>query len=516
MEATDSAEVAAFRQSAERGAIEDGGPREGLPEPKPASEYPNRPAEGFVAPPETLLDPFVQTNPDLAARAEGGEFLTPNPALVAKAKTSMAAVDKDRRSGTSLIAGFLLNESGEPVAGQRIRIDLEPSTITEKAADDSLGPQLGLPVPALAMVKLGETRSKKDGSFSIRVTDLGDLSGYLEDDGSVSVLVTSSGAEGADVFRHLLLRPPSGEQREWTWASADQQTTLPGKPGEPVRVRLQGVDNSVSDSLLADPDPRDVAALRQRGGSEALASFNEGNFCSGGIWWRSAPEGVYDQQVSVRVARIFNWYNVSSSYTYRNGSKTEVSRVASFSKGSVIGNFEGGLGRTEDRSRSVAITQNFSPFTSADMAIDYVYRPHWLFCHVPSGFTYESERPPNGNPYFAFSGAMEWRPEYPSGGGGAVSPAAGIFKCGFQGIISLSDSLEIDQGGTYTYNKSVSGAGLANSIFGLSLTSQQTYSEDHKLTFFRKPGTNPQLCGRDNVFPPRARQVKERVQGIDY
>ncbi len=105
-----------------------------------------------------------------ASATRGAARLEPvNPGMVKRAA--------ERGSARSAVtAGVLRDAEGRPLAGVTLRLDLEPTQAEQLAAGTDAGAELA---------KLDEAVTDGQGRFAFKASALGDMSGYVEDDGSV-------------------------------------------------------------------------------------------------------------------------------------------------------------------------------------------------------------------------------------------------------------------------------------------------------------------------------------------
>ncbi|NJP89399.1 hypothetical protein HCN51_08040 [Nonomuraea sp. FMUSA5-5] len=113
----------------------------------------------------------------------------PNAALVEAARNSHLT----QRDSVPLIAGTLRDSAGHALADTPLRIDLEPT----RALISTTGVGIGL-----EYVKLAEARTAQDGTFAFTSGRFQDLTGYADQNGVASALITSAGGQH-NVWRRI-------------------------------------------------------------------------------------------------------------------------------------------------------------------------------------------------------------------------------------------------------------------------------------------------------------------------
>lgn len=407
----------------------------------------------------------------VAAAAEPRMALAfePNPRL-------QAAADASTAPGSTLMTGRLLDPAGEPLPDTEVRIDLEPAPSVAAAAPAGAG---------VALVRLGFATSDDQGRFRVEAQPLADLHGYVDRDGSASLLITSSSARGRLLY-HVSAFPPEGSAREWTWASPD-----PGVAAGPVSpTRATGSLSATSapgpaglTGLVLHTTDSPAAPAGGTAGSLAATAVAGGDYCPGVTYYWRRYDGAVIKNWS-RVQRVFTKGRTKWRYNWSTTASTMVDAAANLGKAGALVS----AGFVHVQRASAGVDFSFGHQVDADAAVQFDNRPYYLYCHdVPSGKTW-------------YSGVYEWRPYKFTGGNQHMKPKNAIFRCRAAYRIKIRDPLWVARSTSYTYS---GGAKLST----ISVRVKQQNDAYHKLTFVPKPAP-AWLCG-SNDYPVYARQVKE-------
>lgn len=417
----------------------------------------------------------------------------PNARLAARASSTAVTADDP-----VVLAGDLLGTSGAPEAATSVRVDLEPSERLAATTEAGVG---------LALIKLDEETTDTTGHFVLHANPLGDLTGYLNPDGTVSLLVTSSGADGQLLY-HLRAYPPTADQPTWRWADVDDEVTS----GATIPPTTAAGTLSTGATSLSGPATSGTAAgggtltgltlraqtaagassavtLARRAGvttaaATPLASGNPADYCVGtSYYWTRSDANIiknYD-----RVQRIFTLNRSHWDYDWSTTNNTSVDAAGSYKNGAL---FTAGYTSVQNDSAGV----NFSAGNNSnwDASVQFDNRAWYLYCRDSSygGKTW-------------YSGYYEWRPYKFTGDNRNLDPKYAIFSCNAQWKIGIQNNLWVARTTTHTYQ---AGASIA----GLGVRVKQENSQYHRLVFKPDSGSTAYLCGSDD-YPVGARQVRE-------
>lgn len=394
----------------------------------------------------------------------------------APARLRRAAAAQTTAADPVVLDGVLLSRDGTPMVGAPVRVDLEP------AAARTAKVKAGV---ALGTVMLASGTTGDGGRFTLRTRPLGDLTGFVDPDGSVSPLVTSFSGRG-NLLYHVRAFPPREPAAGWVWADPD---TAVAAPGAARTARATGTGSSSEATAGSAPltglrfTAQGAAAPRSTNGAAKTADVNESLECDGNYYYWSRYDGAIIKKLTrVQFAKTKDRTKVT--YNWSQSKLTTVDAAANLGvKGALV---RAGLTK-------VALTKSGANFKLGhnrfkDMAVEFDYRPWLLTCvQQPGGYEYSS-------------GVYEWRPFKFTGGHDKLKAKTG-FKCNPRWAVSITDDLWVARDTSYTY-----GAGV--SYAGVSLRAQQTNSEGYKLTYIASKRAG--LCGA-NAYPSEARRSKEML-----
>jgi hypothetical protein len=403
----------------------------------------------------------------------GGKLLRQNPDLFERAKREPGD------NGSPLLTGILLDDAGKPVDRQLIRVDLEPSRALANAAADDVGVEL---------VPLGETRTSPSGRFKLNVSDLGDLSGYQEPDGSVSLLVVASAA-GSDLMRHIIARPPGRHGDAWTWEVPDDEVLEGAEPsgapletrgspsqakGKPIALRLQvKKDKSAGDigPMMTDDQARTQCQNRYGGMYTNFAFARSGDFL---------------QKTLNRVQRYYIKGGIAElSLRFADVSTTAQDAVAN------IGPSESMITVGYTRTMENRTAWNFPrpSNTQMDLRFEYDNMRYYLQCIDPI------------NRQVRYPNVYEWRAQRWTTGSSYGTLNTPIFNCPSQYVTRFNGEMTVSRNTSLAFSAGTSVAGI---------TARTTHTKTSSHTLFMKGTANGAwVCGNTG-YVDTAQQVREQ------
>jgi hypothetical protein len=393
-----------------------------------------------------------------------GRRVEPNPALAERAKSNQA-----KRS--HIASGLLRDRTGAPLSNAKLRLDLEPS----RAALN--GPAAG---SAVALVPLDQVETDGQGRFRFTVPALGDMSGYLEEDGTASVLVSSMGGVEPLLY-HLIVRPDPLGEAPWIWVVEDERVADAGQVDDVTAsaARQRGgkaVGLALREGNVDNPD----AAREER----TLNEVNGYNYCGvseSPYWQRSTNTSNMIKNLH-RIQRVYIKGTVAKwTISLVDTKQTTVDAAASVGGGAL---FNAGWTRVQESS-STFNTQRGSN-TQMDLRREFEVWAYHLYCRRTDGSTY-------------YSGVYEWRPLKPTGTFGFGTLNTAVFNCDPNKVSTLpvNSSAYVSNGTTTTMQFSV--GAVFNAV---SLRTGQQMSTSNKYTMGYHSGSTYQmrLCGNGGYY----------------
>lgn len=408
--------------------------------------------------------------PDLTAPEYApAQNVDPKPGKIKRPNASLSerAAGQAEQNAPLVMTGTATDTAGTPLADIPIRLDLEPSRAS-----------VGEPGVASELVKLSDTKTDGSGEFTFRTRDLGDLTGYQESDGSVSVLVSSLG-RAATVYQHLIMRPATKPGGAWTMAVPDGDVTgrTPGAVGAATRKAFarSGKSAPVNVSLKAKRTPS-----KSRYQAYGVSGQDR---CGGTFYWQRSTANLSKQYVRVNRAYVKN--RVKWEYRWSNSSTTQVDASANVGSGGALV----AAGYVNVQTSSAGMTSVADGNIQYDARREYNFYPYYLYCI--NGFTGATE----------YSGVYEWRPYSWTGASAFGSLNTAIFNCDSRFIGNLGGTTWSSRDATLQYS--------IGATLGANLRSAQTHNSSHSLYLYLRPGyTGASICGYQGDFI-NATQVRE-------
>lgn len=345
-----------------------------------------------------------------------------------------------------------------------MRVDLEPSRSQSFTAPET---------SALELVPLGETRTDEHGAFDLQVGRLGDLTGYAEPDGTVSLLVSSLN-DSVRVMQHLIVLPVlDGETSHFVWEVPDENiaaSTARGrssKPSKGDRVTLQL--NSTEDVASADA------------GEITTMGVGGQNYCAGSYYWQRSDANVI--KTWDRIMRAYTKTRVTGwRYEWQTGTNTQVDAAANIgTSGALVA-----AGYVSSASTSGGVNFVAGANYQMDARIEYDNRVWYLYCQDPGGTRY--------------SGVYEWRPYAWTGGNSFGTLNTAIFNCPANSTSTITQQTWVTRSNTLQFSV---GATLST----VNLRTSQTHSSQHAL--YMTPNGSASICGNTGYFTQGVPQVRE-------
>ncbi|WP_433515367.1 hypothetical protein ACQP2T_06945 [Nonomuraea sp. CA-143628] len=381
----------------------------------------------------------------------------PNAALAEAASKALRGAEQDI---VPLVAGTLHDSAGRPLADTSLRVDLEPTRAFISSADVGVG---------LEYVKLAETRTAKDGSFAFTAPRLQDLTGYADEHGVASALITSAGGQH-NVWRRIYLHTPSAKSSRWTLAE-------PAPPRKAITNRQRVIDGS---GFAPSTTTENEAALQLVGhpaspSSTPQAIPNPAQYCNSNEGYFFAMSDLPVKRSLVTVRAHATGPNTTATYAWGNTETTQVEAAANIAVGGALAK----VGFTGVQTVSAGIDFAIGHFRPAHFQAEFEFRTWDLWCE--NYITLEKR----------LSGKFEWRP-YRFTGGNDIIPGGGN-----QGVCpdpdtttSISSATWVARDSTWTRYGDVD--------FGtVALASRTTNGSNWKLTV--TPVKPASICGLEDV-----------------
>jgi hypothetical protein len=424
-------------------------------------------------PPAPAGDRSLEENQRRLKAAETDHIKRPkrrtlNPGLARRASQPAA------EDAPLLIEGILRQSDGQPAPQARIRIDLEPSGAEAMAAPTD---------EAVDLVNLGQDKTDGNGRFKFKVKNLGDLSGYTNEDGSASLLITSFG-DSASLLYHLRLVPDSSGKRRWMWDTYDNAVAA-----GPNAVALKSLA-SVNEEGGAPTDPSDKRSLREKhraeplvvdltsqapgsnagGGDVSTQGVNGSNYCSNGYQWRrdDQNEGIDTHN---RLQRVYTKSGITKwEYNWSTTTKTQqdVSANVGYNGSQVAAGYVG------VQSSSTGINFIRPANHQQDARAVMRNKPWRLYCSMTS------------YPYSYSANVHEWRPAYYTGYNNFGALNTPIFNCDYRYEGQISNPTWVAKETTLQFS-------VGTNLAGVNLRTATSNDESHKLTL--TPTGSPWVCG---------------------
>lgn len=404
-----------------------------------------------------------------------GSLVDPNDALAQQVQHGSDALHL-------LMSGTLLAPTGKAAAaGTSVRVDIEPASDYAAAQPSNVG---------VALVRLAETTTSGSGAFQLSAPAPSDLTGYVNNDGTVSLLITSAGSSG-QLLRHVRAYPPTGDDPTWRWADRDDAIAPPGAAAGTAgqqQALTAGNDGGTGANLtglvLKSTAISKTSALHLRQVAQAATAGVYGDdYCPGDTyyWTRSDANIIKTWD---RIQRVYTMGKTTWKYDWSTTSSTSVDAAANLGRGGALLT----AGYVGVQTSSSGVNFSFGHNANMDAAVQFDNRPYYLYCHsVVSGKTW-------------YSGVYEWRPYKFTGGNTHLSPKYAIFACNATYKAPISYPLWVARSTSYTYQ-----IGATLSVANLRVA--QTNNSSHTLTF--TPGTSgAKICGKGD-YPVYATQVRE-------
>ncbi|WP_147267790.1 hypothetical protein [Spongiactinospora rosea] len=395
--------------------------------------------------------------------------IRPNAAL---AETAQAALRAEQNS-TPLVAGTLRDIRGNTLSGTPLRIDLEPTRSIIAASSSGVG---------IEYIKIGETRTADDGSFSFKSPELKDLAGYVDQEGVASALITSSGGSYS-VWRRVYLHTPTGAKGEWTLA---QPPAPKGpRPADPVSYN---VDRSGFKPGVSREDESSLSLVGHANGAPANGSRQQGipdpgQYCGTGEIYYFAMAEIPVQVRMVTLRGHLTGPDTTAKYEWTTTGKTEVEAAANVGAGGNLAT----VGFTNVQSVSAGITFEIGNFRPAHFRAQFQFRTWDLWCE--DVITLKKR----------ISGKYEWRP-YKFTGGNEIATAGGPPNCREDHTTPIVSTTWVSRDTSWTYYGGVQ-------LGDVKLDSRQTNGEYWKLSVI--PDEPAEICGIDD-YPVDASYVMEK------
>jgi hypothetical protein len=411
-----------------------------------------------------------------------------NPALAARASQPAEP------NAEILIEGILRDSDGTPSRNARIRFDLEPTGAAAMAASGDEG---------LDLVELAQEKTDGQGRFKVKAKNLGDLTGYVDETGASSILVTSFG-DSASFFYHLRVLP-SVDGKRWKWETYDAKVAA----GPNARA-LSAATSEQDAGGAAAPDASDRRTMREKqqaeplmvdftsqspgdsgsGGEIGTMGVNGRDYCASGYTWRRDDQNgdiiTYD-----RMQRAYTKSRVTS-WTYKWATTNRTQRAVSANVGTDGKQIDAGFVSVQENTQGVDF--NAGANTQMDARAHLANRPWRLYCHMTS------------YPYEYSANIHEWRPVRWTGFSSFGTLNTTIFSC------QAPYTGPMGKGTTWFASNSTLQFSAGANLAGVSLrtsTSTTDYrtNTSHRLELYT--GTSATICGNGN-YPANSPQVREQ------
>jgi hypothetical protein len=200
-----------------------------------------------------LLVLAVGTAAGVAGMSEAGAAVVTAQSFSATAANDARFTDNSdpaRTSNSFTVSGTLKNEAGVPVPNLDVTVSLDPSPAMLLASEKDPDAAVGL--------GLAGSRTDANGRYSVTIPALKNISDYIDDDGSVSLLFTSFGP--ADLVYRQLVKLPAGSQTQAKSAvvlgkvsDSEPGATDPARPDVDVtETPVSGAQASASTAASTD------------------------------------------------------------------------------------------------------------------------------------------------------------------------------------------------------------------------------------------------------------------------
>lgn len=394
-----------------------------------------------------------------------------NPGMVKR------AADQGLRRSV-VTSGVLRDADGKPLSGVKLRADLEPTRAAQLAAGTDAGAELA---------KLDEAVTDGQGRFVFKASALGDMSGYVEDDGSVSVLVTSTKGEH-NLMYHLTAFPDPAGRAPWNWKNKDSKVADDSQVDEPTRHAARGLGrgNGAIGVKLTDKNanPEAPPGSDERGfdgynGADGCYSYET-------YYWVRIDS---PNQVIFTNARLQRAYNQSRmvqwKYDWTNTNTNSVDSAANLGAGGAL--VAAGYVSVQTDANGTTFTRGTNQ--QADASVNYDNRPYNLYCSWAGSSRY--------------SGKYEWRPFSWTGGTSYAALNTPVFTCNYTYRVKIATPVWLSQDATRTMQYS-----YGSSLGGVNLRTISSVGSGYKITY--TPGSvGAYLCGHGG-YPVQVAQAREQ------
>jgi hypothetical protein len=382
--------------------------------------------------------------------------------------------------------GTLVGADGRAVAGQEVQVDLEP-------ARELMGRQLA-EGQGFQALPLGRVDTDAAGRFQLRVpAQLGDLTGYRNEDGSVGVTVSSfdNGRQGMlhlDVFPREAGRSGWSATREGSGRTTDRGTvdlTLSIAATPAATAAKAGAAGAAAGAAGAGGRTAANGSAAAMAAPESKCPQSQG--MTGYSWVWGPSNNLLRKWVTVE--QVLTKARSRTRFDWRETHNTAMEMTANTGAGGALATI--GLTKSNQNTNGITFTSGAGTNTTPNFLnfqAEWTYRAQNLYC-----INYA-----NGSHYYA--GVYRWVPYQFTGGNRAVKPSGNTFACNPNYAATSGYEIYVSRKTTQTYTYGVGWSGL-------NARSQQTNGDEQRLTY--RPVSGPfGLCGSNQV-PARASLVRE-------